>query len=176
MCFPTRDSRAHSSGRRRTTRSYRAWPVDRPSRGEGPTSASGHPAHPHISRRDTRDRQKTTRIRRDRRSSEMPPKRRAPARGAGKKAADATGDRDILVIEVIEGPAKGTKFTPTVRIHGTHRADLHPPPSPVPPLPPEKSSRPDVHFPPPPLVKPRPIRFRWDGRGPARSTSRATPR
>lgn len=43
----------------------------------------------------------------------MPPKRRAPARGAGKKAADATGDRDILVIEVIEGPAKGTKFTPT---------------------------------------------------------------
>ena len=81
----------------------------------------------------------------------MPPKRRAPARGAGKKAADATSDRDILVIEVIEGPAKGTKFTPTVRIHGTHRADLHPPPSPVPPLPPEKSSRPDVHFPPPPL-------------------------
>lgn len=43
----------------------------------------------------------------------MPPKRRAPARGAGKKAADATSDRDILVIEVIEGPAKGTKFTPT---------------------------------------------------------------
>jgi pSer/pThr/pTyr-binding forkhead associated (FHA) protein len=42
----------------------------------------------------------------------MPPKRRAPARGAGKKAADVTGDRDILVIEVIEGPAKGTKFTP----------------------------------------------------------------
>ena len=79
----------------------------------------------------------------------MPPKRRAPARGAGKKAADVTGDRDILVIEVIEGPAKGTKFTPMVRIHGTHRADLHPPPSTVPPLPPEKSSRPDVHFPPP---------------------------
>lgn len=45
----------------------------------------------------------------------MPPKRRAPARGAAKKAADTAGNRDILIIEVIEGPATGTKFTPTVR-------------------------------------------------------------
>jgi pSer/pThr/pTyr-binding forkhead associated (FHA) protein len=65
----------------------------------------------------------------------MPPKRRAPARGAGKKAADATGDRDILVIEVIEGPAKGTKFTPTVRIHPTAPTSTHPhPPFPLFPL------------------------------------------
>ena len=65
----------------------------------------------------------------------MPPKRRAPARGAGKKAADATGDRDILVIEVIEGPAKGTKFTPTVRIHLTDPTSIHPhPPFPLFPL------------------------------------------
>lgn len=105
----------------------------------------------------------------------MPPKRRAPARGAGKKAADATGDRDILVIEVIEGPAKGTKFTPTVRIHPTAPTSTHPhPPFPLFPL---KRVR-GLTFISPPLlsVKPRPIRFRWDGRGPARSTSRATPR
>lgn len=105
----------------------------------------------------------------------MPPKRRAPARGAGKKAADATGDRDILVIEVIEGPAKGTKFTPTVRIHLTDPTSIHPhPPFPLFPL---KRVR-GLTFISPPLlsVKPRPIRFRWDGRGPARSTSRATPR
>ena len=116
--------------RERTTGSYRLYPssvwivAKEPRRRQVIDRATSRVA--------TRDR--GVRIRDDRRSGRegtiMPPKRRAPARGAAKKAADVAGNRDILIIEVIEGPAMGTKFTPTVRKPPKHQSCILSPSSP----------------------------------------------